>query len=396
MIRLLTPMLVFAFCAATYFAAASPATKGHRIPADSVAVEKAIETEDVSNNTENADISAEDPDPPFLFAEQMPTFQGADPGQFRLALIKALRYPPEAIERELEGDVIISFVVERDGTISNIEELLSPDPLLSNEVIRTLIDNQEWEPGYNNGEPVRVKLTMPLKFELTDEVRAHQRSKVYYADDVHTPPKMGDLEFAEVPAWLAANIDYVPEEADKDVICKVEIRVNREGVMRFLTWGSPLSGMDEAIKAALDNAAVWTPAMRFGKPVNFSCDFSLRFTPDGKVTSELCDPEEALTEAQVMPKFRGGELSVFRRWVMERVKYPQEARQRNISGTVVVSFIINKDGSLSDIVTLRSPDVLLTQEVKRVVGSSPTWEPGLHKDRPVRVKFNLPVQFVIQ
>ena len=96
-----------------------------------------------------------------------------------------------------------------------------------------------------------------------------------------------------------------------------------------------------------------------------------------------------------MPKFRGGDLQDFRTWVQSRVKYPVEVLEQGISGRVVVTFVVERDGSMSSIKVLQTPDRLLTNEVLRVIESVPagSWTPGMQQGEPVRVKYTLPVEF---
>ena len=99
-----------------------------------------------------------------------------------------------------------------------------------------------------------------------------------------------------------------------------------------------------------------------------------------------------------MPSFRGGDLNDFRAWVQEHLQYPAEAVERNIQGRVVVTFTIEKEGSVSNILVLQSPDKLLADEALRVIASSPAgaWTPGEQRGEKVRVKYTLPVDFYLQ
>lgn len=96
-----------------------------------------------------------------------------------------------------------------------------------------------------------------------------------------------------------------------------------------------------------------------------------------------------------MPKFQGGDVNKFRSWVFSKVRYPELAQQNNIQGRVMLSFVIERDGTLTNIEIITSPDRLLSDEAVRVVKSSPKWEPGKQRGTPVRVKYNLPVDFRI-
>lgn len=98
-----------------------------------------------------------------------------------------------------------------------------------------------------------------------------------------------------------------------------------------------------------------------------------------------------------MPTFMGGDLSTFRDWVMQNIRYPEEARKKGIEGNVVVNFCVGKDGYIKEsrITVLESPDKLLSDEVIRVLKSSPQWTPGKQKGNPVVVQFTLPVGFKV-
>lgn len=98
-----------------------------------------------------------------------------------------------------------------------------------------------------------------------------------------------------------------------------------------------------------------------------------------------------------MPTFMGGDLSTFRDWVMQNIRYPEEATKKGIEGNVVVNFCVGKDGYINEsrITVLESPDKLLSDEVIRVLKSSPQWTPGKQKGNPVAVQFTLPVGFKV-
>lgn len=98
-----------------------------------------------------------------------------------------------------------------------------------------------------------------------------------------------------------------------------------------------------------------------------------------------------------MPTFMGGDLSTFRDWVMQNIRYPEEAIKKGIEGNVVINFCVGKDGYIKEsrITVLKSPDKLLSDEVIRVLKSSPQWTPGKQKGNPVVVQFTLPVGFKV-
>ena len=103
-----------------------------------------------------------------------------------------------------------------------------------------------------------------------------------------------------------------------------------------------------------------------------------------------------LIKAEVMPTFQGGDLNTFRQWVQKQLRYPQIALENNITGRVTLQFVIEKDGRLTGIKVLTSPDASLSEEAIRVVQSSPKWTPGKQRNQPVRVSFTLPVMFQLR
>ena len=95
---------------------------------------------------------------------------------------------------------------------------------------------------------------------------------------------------------------------------------------------------------------------------------------------------------EVMPQFPGGQIAMLK-YIMENIKYPEQAMKEGIQGRVAVRFIVEKDGSISDVKPILSVHPLLNKEAVRVVESMPKWTPGKQNGKPVRVRFNLPVMF---
>ena len=95
---------------------------------------------------------------------------------------------------------------------------------------------------------------------------------------------------------------------------------------------------------------------------------------------------------EVMPQFPGGQIAMLQ-YLMKNIKYPEQAMKEGIQGRVAVSFIVEKDGSISDVKPVLSVHPLLNKEAVRVVKSMPKWSPGKQNGKPVRVRFNVPVMF---
>jgi protein TonB len=96
------------------------------------------------------------------------------------------------------------------------------------------------------------------------------------------------------------------------------------------------------------------------------------------------------------PKFMGGDENTFTKWVFDRIVYPEVAKENGVQGRVVLSFIVDADGSVKHVVVLRGVDPSIDKEAVRVVSSSPKWTPGRQRDKAVKVKYNFPLNFQLR
>lgn len=101
----------------------------------------------------------------FQVVEKMPSFPGGDAALFKF-LGDNVKYPVIAQENGVQGRVICQFVVNRDGSIVDVEVVRSVDASLDKEAIRVIKSMPKWSPGQQRGKPVRVKYTLPVNFKL--------------------------------------------------------------------------------------------------------------------------------------------------------------------------------------------------------------------------------------
>jgi protein TonB len=105
------------------------------------------------------------------------------------------------------------------------------------------------------------------------------------------------------------------------------------------------------------------------------------------------DESEPLFDVvEQMPEFPGGQVEMMK-FLSTNVKYPQEAMEKGIQGRVVVQFIIEKDGSITESKVVKKVNEHLDAEALRVVSEMPKWTPGKQRGKEVRVKYTLPVTF---
>ena len=106
-------------------------------------------------------------------------------------------------------------------------------------------------------------------------------------------------------------------------------------------------------------------------------------------------PKEIFTVVEEQPTYPGGDEARIR-FLQENIKYPEEAKELGIQGKVFVTFVVEVDGSITDVRVLRGIGGGCDAEAIRVVKSMPRWMPGKQRAQPVRVQFNLPIKFTLQ
>jgi protein TonB len=117
------------------------------------------------------------------------------------------------------------------------------------------------------------------------------------------------------------------------------------------------------------------------------------------VAPEVVEEEVSETEifqiVEEMPSFPGGEGKLME-YVAKNIKYPQIARETGIQGRVFVGFVVEPDGSISNVKLLRGIGGGCDEEAMRVIKSLPKWKPGKQRGKPVRVSYQIPVFFKLQ
>jgi len=208
---------------------------------------------------------------------------------------KHIRYPAAAREQNTQGRVVIGFVVEKDGYLSNFKVVRGIGNGCEQEVIRVLTASPPWAPASINGKTVRLSYSVPVSFTLSID------------------KSMGDVIAGQGSSTMP----------DKN--------------------GNEVSG-------------------------------------------------KIFTAVEQSPEFPGG-LEAFYKFLVKNVHYPDAARNNNTSGRVIVQFVVERDGSLSDIKVVRSLGDGCDEEALRVMKLSPRWKPGIQNGNPVRVIYSIPVNF---
>ncbi len=207
---------------------------------------------------------------------------------------------------------------------------------------------------------------------------------------------------AELMKFLQQSIKYPKEaqEQGKQGRVIVQFVVNKDG---SITGDSIVRSVDPQLDAeavrVVRSMPNWTPGKQKGKPVRvrFTLPVTFRLSGDApKQTAEVKQPEatgdEIFKVVEHRPQFPGGDAELMK-FLQQNVKYPKEAQEQGKQGRVIVQFVVEKDGSITDAKVLKPVDPLLDAEALRIVNMMPKWTPGKQRGKEVRVYFTIPVTF---
>jgi TonB family protein len=242
----------------------------------------------VGNNNANAIVAPTDTvdkDAVFSEVEQIPEFPGGIEA-FSKFLAGNVRYPKAARDKGVEGRVLCTFIVEKNGALSNIKIAKSVEADIDAESVRVLKLSPKWNPGIQNHHKVRVQFTVPINFTLA-----------------------GDRKKKTTTAAISGN-------------------------------------------------------------------------------------KQAYSSVESLPDFPGG-VEAFGKFLAKNTRYPKNAREKNIQGRVICTFVVERDGSLSGITVLRGVDPEIDEESVRVLKLSPKWTPGMQGKEKVRTQFSVPISFTL-
>ncbi len=262
--------------------------KVEEIPATEEITEPIVE-ESTTPPEVNTEVSLPaDDDKIYDIVEENAQFPGGDAAMYKW-IANHLQYPEECREKGIQGRVMIQFVVNKDGSITDVKVLKSPSALLSEEAIRVVKAMPKWKPAKDKGKVVRSHFRLPIVFRLPNTQKT-----------------------------------VTSEPTEKPITETVEERV--------------------------------------------------------------------FVDYETSAEFPGGAEAMYK-WIADHIKYPEECKAKGIQGRVTLSFVIEVDGSVTNVKALRSPDDRLSQEAIRVVSAMPKWKPATQMDKPVRCNYRLPITF---
>ena len=258
--------------------------------------------------------------PIFEVVEHMPEFPDGGMSALMEYLSKNIKYPEAAMKKGTQGRATVQFVVEKDGSITNVKILRGIDPELNKEAVRVISAMPKWKPGTQKGEAVRVKYTVPVMFRLTEnntqvkyapiESKIDEMVVVGYAPEEATYPEEVTVfevveKMPEYPGGMSAMMEFIgknikyPVAAQKAKIqgrVVIQFIVDKEGNIicpRVIRGADPLLDA-EAIRLTTIMPK-WKPGMQRGQAVNVKYTVPIMF--------RLQEPEKspAVQNATVTP-----------------------------------------------------------------------------------------------
>ena len=230
--------------------------------------------------------------------------------------------------------------------------------------------------------------------------KAEEQGEVFQVVE-EMPMFPGGME--EMIKFLQGEVKYPKEAQDKGLQGRVLVQfvVNKDGsICEDTVVRSVAPSLDAEAIRVVRSMPNWTPGKQKGEPVRvrFTLPVTFRLSgDDGKpiqvqATQEKTTEDEIVNIPEVLPEYPGG-MGELMKYLSMNLRYPKEAQAKGIQGRVVVQFVVNKDGSITDSKVVKAVDPQLDAEALRVVNAMPNGTPGKQKGEPVRTQFTIPVSF---
>lgn len=186
---------------------------------------------------------------------------------------------------------------------------------------------------------------------------------------------------------LVQDIELHPAMADKEMVNTMAVQPPQK------TFSERIKAVDQPLKQQIEKLSASTTSPLLvgdGEAEALNAKLSAALPPIPVASEQPLN----FRIVQQMPEFPGGG-SAFIQWLTRQLRYPPLAQSQRIQGRVVVSFIVNKDGSIADVKLEKSVNALLDREALRVIRMMPRWKPGVHNNQPCRTMVAVPVVFKI-
>jgi len=194
--------------------------------------------------------------------------------------------------------------------------------------------------------------------------------------------------------WSDREITIVQDQGVADIIAEEEVEITRPEDTPPPPPPPPAPAVAEVLTVVEDDVKLDDVDIVSSEDDATTAQVEA-YTPPAVVEEEEESSQQIFTVVETMPEFPGGQGALLQ-YLAKSIKYPVIAQENGIQGRVVLSFVIEKDGRLTNIQVLQTPDRSLSEEAIRVLNKSPKWSPGKQRNQVVRVKYTLPVDFRVQ
>jgi len=278
-------------------------------------------------------------------------------------------------------------IIRRDTTPKVLEErVVKGFPLNSSSLTEVVVE----------GYPLRPNSTKELVVLGYPSSRDSVPTVIFKVVE-NMPEYPGGMD--ELIKFLAQNVRY-PEAAKKENIqgvVVVQFIIDKDGTIidPHVVHGIGGGANEEALRV-VKMMPKWKPGSQKGQAVNVQFYLPIRFMLEGNAIEKKGEaPKEVFKVVEQMPAFPGGQGDLLK-FLATNINYPKVAKDNGVEGMVVVQYVIEKDGSISNAKVIRGIGAGCDEEALRVVNAMPNWIAGKQRGQAVAVQFNLPIRFKLE
>ncbi len=389
----------------------------------------------------------------FQVVEEMPRFAGCEDiqdAQVRKECAKKkmlmhiytnIKYPPQARESHIQGTVIASFIIEKDGSVTNAKILRGIGGGCDEEVVRIVNNMPNFLPGKQRGQNVRVQFNLPVKFKLDNGVKSEaqkasdpqdtslsgfdKESAIFYLDgkriqsiddvdpdqiltitvlkneeaiELYGPEAKGGVVLITSKKTLINVIGYAKEKSAIGYIKEQAVPPSPPEEPTHSEPGSPPSAISAAPPSPepIPEKAVPPSPPAPSEPLPPVAGISASPpSPPPPVKDQLFIAEEMPLFPGTKEKSESNEALI--QFVYQNIKYPKAAKEAKIQGTSIVQFTVTKEGEIYDPKIVRSigggTDEAVLNMMQKMSALPKKWTPAKQGGKVVAIQFNLPVKF---
>lgn len=303
----------------------------------------------------------------YTYIEQMPE-PGVNVTEY---IAQNIVLPEDAKKNGIDGKVVLRFVVKENGDLDSIKIIKSILPSVDSAVLRIIDNMPAWKPGMQNGKAVAVYYAQAVPIRTL---------AVTTDKDTLDPEPLFDL-----PTFLYNNIIYPAKTPDSTIEGNVivQFKVGIDSNIKSVKTSQGLHPLlDKEVVRVLRLSPKWRPATNNGQPIEVTHSLAIALRWGHEVNNLVIDTEPK-------PTF---ELMDYL-YLETPYSLPGVKRDRFNRIIVPVTFIINEDGSVSDVQVVRSIDRSLDTDTVKKILSMPKWQPAMSKGKPVKMRYSMNVTY---